>query len=71
MLEIRLSGGMEELLEGWGAGPMRAELIALDPEHAQQFRDCVSRQLSRFTYQNVLTTPSVARLAVAIAATRA
>ena len=70
-LEIRLSGGGEEVLEGWGAGPMRAELMALDPDHAQQFRDCVSRQLSRFTHQNVLTTPSVARLAVATAPTRA
>lgn len=70
-LEIRLSGDIEEVLEGWGAGPMRAELTALAPEHAHQFRDCVSRQLSRFTHENMLTTPSVARLAVATAPTPA
>jgi hypothetical protein len=46
---------------------MRAELIALDPSQAQQFRDCVSHQLERFTHDNVLSTPSVARLAVATA----
>jgi hypothetical protein len=29
--EIRLSGGIEELLEGWGAGPMRAEPLGFGP----------------------------------------
>lgn len=66
-LEVVLSGGMDELLETWGAGPMRSELMALDPSRAQQFRDCVTRQLPRFTRDNALRTPSVARLALATA----
>ena len=70
-LEIRLNDGIEELLKGWGAGPMRAELMALDPEHAQQFRQCVSRELPRFTRDGTLVTASVARLAIAIAPTQA
>jgi ubiquinone/menaquinone biosynthesis C-methylase UbiE len=70
-LEVRLSGGMEELLEGWGAGPMRAELMALDPSQAQELSDCVSRQLQPFTRDGMLRTPSVARLVVATAPARA
>lgn len=67
-LEVGLSG-IDEVLEGWGAGPMRAELLALDPEQARQFRDCASRQVQRFTADGALSTPSVARLAVARAPT--
>ena len=67
----RLGGGVEELLEGWAAGPMRAELLALDPERAQQFRDCLSREVLRFTRDGALITPSIARLAVASAPTQA
>jgi len=59
-LEISVSGGMEELLEGWAAGPMRAELMALDTTQAQQFRDCVSGQLQRFIHDGILRTPSIA-----------
>jgi ubiquinone/menaquinone biosynthesis C-methylase UbiE len=70
-LEIRLSGGVQELLESWGAGPMRAELMALDSAHAQQFCDCVSREvLLRFSRDGALVTPSVARLAIASAPTQ-
>lgn len=66
-LELTLSGGMEELLAGWGAGPMRAELMALDPTRAGEFRDCVAHELDRFTRDEMLSTLSVARLAVATA----
>jgi ubiquinone/menaquinone biosynthesis C-methylase UbiE len=68
-LQVTFSGGMDALIESWGAGPMRAELTALSPSQAQQFRDCVSGELPRFTIDNVLSTPSVARLAVATAPT--
>jgi SAM-dependent methyltransferase len=64
-LEVILGGGMDELLDSWGAGPMRDELLGLDPSRAQQFRDCVSRRLQPFTHDDVLRTPSIARLAVA------
>jgi hypothetical protein len=40
-LEVSVSGGMEELLDGCAAGLPRTELVALDPNQAQQFRDCV------------------------------
>jgi ubiquinone/menaquinone biosynthesis C-methylase UbiE len=70
-LEISVSGGMEELLEGWAAGPMRAELMALDPNQAQQFRDCVWGLVKHFMRDGMLRTPSIARLALATAPMRA
>ena len=70
-LEIRLSGGMDELIEGWGAGPMRGKLLALDPQQAQEFRECVALKVQQFTRENLLITPSVARVTVATAPTRA
>jgi hypothetical protein len=61
-LEIGASGGMDELLEAWAAGPLPAELMAPDPNRAQKLRNCVWGQLHPFVHDDLLWAPPVARL---------
>lgn len=64
-IQLTYAGGVDEVIQTWGASPMRAELIALDPSRAQQFRDCAARRLQTFRQGTKVVTSSVASLAIA------